>query len=210
MEDKKEQLIRQKMAELWKKEGIIRSELLVEAFIKAPRRSFIPEKYGGIAYLDQDIMLDSESVMLNASKVIKVLEEASLEKGNHVLQIGSSTGYEEALISMMGMKLDVLEPRIENIQRASANIAAACKSMEAPQYHRRLRDISTNYDRVVCFSTISTMDKKIVELVENGIMVLSVGEKHLLMRMEMKGDNNPILQFHGSIWMPLMDDTIFS
>jgi protein-L-isoaspartate(D-aspartate) O-methyltransferase len=209
MEDKKMKELRHNLLELWKREEIIKSELLINAILQVPREDFIPEKIVHMTYEDEDIKLDDSSVMLQIKTIIKIIEEGSLEKNNKILIIGSSTGYEEALLTVMGMKVDVLEPRIENIQRASSNLGKVYPNHDAPQYHRRFKDISKVYDRILCFGTISTIDKQLMELVDEGIMVLSVGEKHLLMRLVMKGDNNPIMQFHGILWMPLIDDAIF-
>jgi protein-L-isoaspartate(D-aspartate) O-methyltransferase len=201
---------RKDLSELWKREGLIKSETLIRAFIKVGREKFLPEKLREMAYADSDIRLDSDSVMLQQNTVIKVLEEADLKNNNKVLQIGSVTGYEEALITEMGMEVHVLEPRLEHIQRASANIGAACNNMPAPHYYRRIRDTNEHYDRIICFGTISSMDEKVMSLMEEGVMVLSVGEKHLLMRLEIKQNKSPILKFHGIVWMPLIGDEIFS
>ena len=201
--------LRHNLIELWKKEEIIRSEMLIEAILKVPREEFVPKNIISLTYEDEDLKLDESSVMLQLKTIIKVIEEGSLEKNNKILLIGSSTGYEEAILTVMGMNVDVLEPRIENIQRASSNLGKVYPKHDAPLYHRRFKDISKVYDRILCFGTISSIDKQLMELVNEGIMVLSVGEKHLLMRLVMKGDNNPIMQFHGVLWMPLIDDSIF-
>ncbi|MFT4309162.1 MAG: hypothetical protein ACMXYL_01600 [Candidatus Woesearchaeota archaeon] len=199
---------RRKLIELWKKESIIKNELVVNAFLKIVREDFLPEGYKELAYSQEDIRLDDQSIIIDSYKTIRLLVEASLSTKLKVLQIGSITGYEEALLSTIGVELDVIEPRIEHIQRASANLGTL--NIIAPQYYRRLKDISKTYDRIICFNTISSTDKRLMELVNIGIMVLSVGEKHLLIRMVMEGNNNPIMQFKGSLWLPLIDDYIFS
>jgi len=210
MEEEKGVEIRKNLAELWKKEEILTSSIVNDAFIRVPREKFLPQKLRELAYTDEDIRLDSSSIMLSINTIITLLEEAKIEKNNIILQIGSVTGYEEALLTLMGAKVDVIEPRIEHIQRASANLGTIYPKNEAPQYYRRLRDTHKHYDRVITFGTISSMDEKIIGLVKKGTLVLSVGEKHLLMRMEIKETENPILKFHGIRWMPLIGDDIFS
>lgn len=201
---------RENLVDLWRREEILKSEAVIRGYLKVNREEFLPEIQRHLAYLDEDIKLDSSSVMLKTQTIIKILEEAKLEKGMNVLQIGSTTGYEEALLTHMGLNVDVIEPRLEHIQRASANIGTVYPDMVAPQYYRRLRDTNKLYDRIICFGTVSSMDQKIMDKIEEGILILSVGEKHLLMKLEIKDNDNPTMQFHGILWMPLIDDEIFS
>ncbi len=87
---------------------------IVEAMKKIPRHWFIPEIYREYAYLDEPLPIGEEQTISQPFIVAKMTELLNLDDGDHVLEIGTGSGYQAALLAAMGMKVTTIE-RIEEL-----------------------------------------------------------------------------------------------
>jgi len=121
---------RKMLVEYLKREGIIRSKDVEEAFLAIPREFFVPEHLKEYAYQDTPLPIGFGQTISAPHMVAIMTEELSVEPGNRVLEIGTGSGYQAAILAYIVSK----DPRghvytIERIaglaKRALMNIARA-------------------------------------------------------------------------------------
>ncbi|MFI4954912.1 MAG: protein-L-isoaspartate O-methyltransferase [Gammaproteobacteria bacterium] len=67
---------------------------------KLQREDFVPKKYQGVAYADVQVPLAHEQVMLPPREIGRILQALQVQPEEHVLEIGTGTGYLTALLAM--------------------------------------------------------------------------------------------------------------
>lgn len=108
---------------------------VLEAFLSVPREVFVPANRQALAYIDEAILLNSESIepryLLDPSTFAKLVQLAEITKNDLVLDIGCGMGYSSAILSELADSVIGLE--------SDSNLSAAASST-LPQH---------GYDNVV-------------------------------------------------------------
>lgn len=92
----------QKMVDTLVQEGIIRSREVQEAFLQVPRSLFVPEEEKRRAYDSRAINLIPGTSSISQPQVVAtMLEGLQVQKGDRVLEIGSASGYNAALLAQL-------------------------------------------------------------------------------------------------------------
>ncbi len=110
-----------------RREGCLRSPDLVRAFLRVPRELFVPEDVRGKAYVDTPLPIPMGQTISAPSMIAIMLEEADLRPGLKVLDVGTGSGYNAALLAeVVGADHVVSIERHEGlIEFARQNLAAA-------------------------------------------------------------------------------------
>jgi protein-L-isoaspartate(D-aspartate) O-methyltransferase len=83
-----------------KQEKILKSKSVVDAFLSVRREDFVWHGYEAQAYLDEPLPLGDTGQTISAPHMIGImLEEAELSGGMRVLEVGTGSGYNAALIA---------------------------------------------------------------------------------------------------------------
>lgn len=92
----------------------IKSDLVYEAFKKVDRKLFIPKKWANYAYSDNTIPLGVGSSISQPSLVAEMIDLLKLTGKEHVLEIGTGSGYNAGIISFCSKEVDTIEidPRL--------------------------------------------------------------------------------------------------
>ena len=80
-----------------------------EAFKKVDRRLFVPEKWANYAYSDNAIPLNADSSISQPSLVVEMIDLLELRGKEHVLEVGTASGYSAAILSLCSQKVDTIE-----------------------------------------------------------------------------------------------------
>jgi protein-L-isoaspartate(D-aspartate) O-methyltransferase len=78
--------------------GILKSDNIIEAFKKAPRRLFIPKEHEDIAYRDIPVPIIKNTTISQPSTVAFMLEKLQPRTGEKILEIGAGSGYQASLL----------------------------------------------------------------------------------------------------------------
>ncbi len=104
-----EQALCQKMTQgQLRTDGVINSSV-IDAFLSINREQFVPDKYKNVAYMDGPIPISEEQELLPPKTIGKILQALDIKKADHVLQIGSGTGYMSALLATLARQVDIVE-----------------------------------------------------------------------------------------------------
>lgn len=92
-EQARENMIKQQI----RTENVV-DDALLDILSSIPRDQFVPEAYRELAYADMNIPLSESRSMLTPSMEAILLDALAIEKGEHVLEIGTGCAYLTALL----------------------------------------------------------------------------------------------------------------
>lgn len=107
-EDSKYIARRKKLVELLRKKGIS-SQLVLDAIGKVPRQFFMPESLSELAYEDKPLPIGAGQTISQPFTVAKETEILDIQKNDKVLEIGTGSGYQAAVLLECGCQLFSLE-----------------------------------------------------------------------------------------------------
>lgn len=113
----------------------IEDERVLEAFRAVPRHEFVNPSYRDQAYNDRALPTQGGQTISQPFMVASMTEKLDVEPGNRVLEVGTGSGYQTAVLLELGAQVHTVERNGELSERA----------------RRRLRELG--YDRNVRFRT---------------------------------------------------------
>jgi len=107
--EKKFMTLREKMVlEQIERRGI-KDKNVLEAMKKVPRHLFVPEEYINEAYEDYPLPIGEGQTISQPYIVAKMTELLEIKKGEKVLEIGTGSGYQAAVLAEVGAKVYTIE-----------------------------------------------------------------------------------------------------
>lgn len=177
---------RKRLVKGLKREGILKSQEVIEAFLKVPRELFVWPGMEAEAYWDTPLPLGNTGQTISAPHMVAImLEELKVKRGMKVLEIGTGSGYNAALLAeLVGQKGEVV-----TIERIPELVEFARKNIERAGYSSRVRIIqgdgtlgypsrSTNpiYDRIIVTAAAPKAPKYLMyQLKDDGIFLAPIG-----------------------------------
>ena len=116
----KEQLI-----EHWTSSGIVKDKKVIEAFRKVPRELFVAEERKEESYGDYPLPIGEGQTISQPTTVMIMTQALELKEGDKVLEVGSGSGYQAAIIAnIVGDNGKVISTEIvdELVESAKSNI----------------------------------------------------------------------------------------
>lgn len=98
--------------------------LVNTAFNRVDRKLFVPKQYAYLAYSDTPIPLDGDSLISQPSLVVEMIELLELTGREHVLEIGTASGYSAAILSYCCKRVDTIEINPYLAKTAKARLKA--------------------------------------------------------------------------------------
>lgn len=96
--------------------GYLRTPSIIEAFRKVPREEFVPPSLRKYAYEDHPLSIGHGQTISAPSMIALMLESLKLERGQRVLEVGTGSGYNAALLA----ELVGREGKVVSIERLSS------------------------------------------------------------------------------------------
>jgi protein-L-isoaspartate(D-aspartate) O-methyltransferase len=91
----------------------IRDERVLRAMNVVPREEFVVERYREQAYADHPLPIPLGQTVSQPFIVARMIEAVRVEPGNKVLEVGTGTGYEAAVLAEMGARVFTIERHAE-------------------------------------------------------------------------------------------------
>jgi protein-L-isoaspartate(D-aspartate) O-methyltransferase len=105
----------------------IGDERVLEAMARVPRERFVPEALRGNAYDDAALPIDGGQTISQPFMVALICEQLALRGGERVLDVGTGSGYQAAVLAELGAEVDTIE-------RLPELAAAARERLESAGY----------------------------------------------------------------------------
>jgi protein-L-isoaspartate(D-aspartate) O-methyltransferase len=91
----------------------IRDERVLAALLSVPREQFVPEWQRGAAYADEALPIPAGQTISQPYMVARMTELLALEPGERVLEIGTGSGYQAAVLATLGCRVTTIERHAE-------------------------------------------------------------------------------------------------
>lgn len=197
------------------KSNDIESVAVEKAFMKVRREDFIPDDQKGMAYYDIPLSIPAGQTVSAPSMIAKMLELAELKQGMKVLEVGSGSGYNTALLAEIVGRENVI-----GIERSPDLVAYAKMNLEKSGY-ARVKVVEGDgslgykddapYDRIIVTAAAPKISRHWVEqLKPKGLIVAPVGGRHfyqdlVVARKSSDGRVNE-LKHGGCVFVPLIGE----
>jgi len=159
-----------------KQDGI--NNKVLEVMNKIDRKEFVSKKLKNLAYKDFPLPIGLGQTISQPYTIAKMLTLLNINKKNSILEIGTGSGYNAALMSNLSNKGKVLSLEIHEklIKNAKKNIEKfEIKNIEIK--NQDFRDLKEKFDKIIFTAGINFNQEKIIEnfakknLKENGILL---------------------------------------
>ena len=104
-------------------------QAVLDRLAATPRERFVPEEYLRLAYADTSIPLGAGEVMMPPREEARLLQALALAPRDHVLEIGTGSGYLAALAAGLARRVTTVEISPEHKARAERNLTE-CDNVE--------------------------------------------------------------------------------
>jgi protein-L-isoaspartate(D-aspartate) O-methyltransferase len=91
-----------------RRRGIV-DERVLRAMYEVPRHEFVPAPLQSKAYDDQPLAIGDGQTISQPYMVAAMTEAARVERGDNVLEIGTGSGYQAAILAQLGAQVTTLE-----------------------------------------------------------------------------------------------------
>ncbi len=182
---------RKRLVEMLKRDGIIRSKKVERALLNVPRELFVPENYRDLAYADTPLPIGKGQTISAPHMVALMTELLNLDEGMKVLEIGTGSGYQAAVIAeIVAPKNSKKLGKVITIERIPELAEFAKRNLERAGYIDRVKVVvgdgtlgypkEAPYDRIIVTAAAPDIPKPLLEqLKPGGRMVIPVGNKYL-------------------------------
>lgn len=112
----KHQGLRQQLIETLRKEGI-RDEKVLEAMAKLPRHLFLEKAFEEWAYKNVAFPIGSDQTISQPQTVAIQTTLLDIKKGDTVLEVGTGSGYQACILSLLGARVYTIERQSKLFKR---------------------------------------------------------------------------------------------
>lgn len=201
---------RERMVDLIRRRGV-KDPLVLEAMRSVPRHKFVPPGQLEYAYADHPIPIGHRQTISQPYIVALMTEALDLSPEDRVLDVGTGSGYQAAVLAEMGMEVYTIE-RIPELHESAA------KALEDMGYdvHCRLGNgyegwpEHAPYDGIVVAAAPSQIPEPLLDqLAEGGRMVIPVGRVHgyqTLWKVIKKDGEIQKIDLGGVAFVPCVDE----
>jgi len=198
------------------REGIIKSKKVKTAFFKVPRHLFVPERYKDYAHIDEPLPIPAGQTISAPHMVAIMLEIANLEEGMNVLEIGTGSGWNAALI------YELVKRDVYTIERIPELVEFAKRNLERAGYKDKVHVIlgdgtkgfppKAPYDVIIVTAGAPKVPEPLIEQLKvKGKLIIPVGSYHLWQDLyeviKISEDNKVKIITHGGVaFVPLIGE----
>lgn len=201
-------LRRRQLVDRLRREGI-RDEGVLTAVAKVPRELFVPAKFHGQAYEDFALEIGDGQSISQPSMVARMLELLEMKPGDRVLEIGSGSGYQTALLAELVrfvFSVERLPGLAEQARERIRRLGYANVSIQVMDGTLGWRAFSP-FDGIVVSAGAPGVPRALLEqLRQGGRMVIPVGDRKRqeLVRVR-REDGGEATSRHGPVaFVPLV------
>ena len=175
------------------RESGISDAKILSAIEKIPREKFIPENFRNQAYDNLALPIGDNQTISQPFVVAKMTQLLELESKHKVLEVGTGSGYQSAVLSKLVRRVYTIE-RIKNLSIKAENIF---KELKISNIVTKYADGNLGwkeqipFDRIIITAATSHISKEISSQIdEGGIIVSPINSKNKQIIIKYKKINN--------------------
>jgi protein-L-isoaspartate(D-aspartate) O-methyltransferase len=156
----------------------IEDDRVIQAMLKVPRHRFVPEKYRHYAYSDTPVPIGHDQTISQPYIVALMTERLNLSSADRVLEIGTGSGYQAAILAEIAKEvytIEIIEPLgrsagqlLEDMGYDNIEVMVGDGYLGWPE--------NAPFDRIIVTCAPTEIPEPLLEqLKEGGIMMIPVG-----------------------------------
>jgi protein-L-isoaspartate(D-aspartate) O-methyltransferase len=102
----------------------IKNRRVLDAMAAVPRETFVPNVPASSAYDDRALPIDSGQTISQPYIVARMTELLGVEAGDRILEIGTGSGYQAAILARLGAKVTSIERHADLADQARERLQA--------------------------------------------------------------------------------------
>jgi protein-L-isoaspartate(D-aspartate) O-methyltransferase len=158
-------------------------EKVLRAMAKVPRHEFLPAELWDKAYDDTPLPIEENQTISQPYIVAYMIQALSLKKGDKILEVGTGSGYQTALLAEIHEEVYTVEVRPQLAQKALAKLNELGYG-DRVKIH--IANGSFGYEEeapfdgiIVAAATFNMPEPLIDQLAEKGKIIIPIGGKEL-------------------------------
>ncbi len=171
---------RTRMVEEQLRQRGIRDERVLAAMARVPREKFVAPEFAREAYADSPIPIGAGQTVSQPYMVAAMAEALELRPSDRILEVGTGTGYEAAVLAELGAEVWTIERHVELADKsrqillelgyANVHVMQGDGSLGLPE--------QAPFDKIVVAAGAPQVPPSLVaQLAEGGIMAVPVGDR---------------------------------
>src|SRR5579864_1623896 len=160
-----------------RRRGIVERAVL-RAMDEVPREQFVPPDHADAAYKDHALPIACGQTISQPYVVAYMTEQLEVRHGHHVLEVGTGSGYQAAVLSLLAHDVVTVERyrtlaeaariRLETLGYHNVSVVAGDGLAGLPEH--------APFDRIIVTAAAESVPQTLVEeLADGGIMILPLG-----------------------------------
>lgn len=202
------ELRKQIVKEQIEERGIVDIRVL-KAMKDIPREDFVPESMKTSAYDDNPLPIGNGQTISQPYIVAEMTELLELKGDEKVLEIGTGSGYQAAILSKLAKKVITIERVKELADKTRKLLQKQGYANVKVVFGDGTRGYATEapYDAIIVTAAAEKIPKKLIgQLAEGGRLVAPVGPRHAQELIRLRKRNGKLEEdYHGGvIFVPLI------
>jgi protein-L-isoaspartate(D-aspartate) O-methyltransferase len=175
----------------------IKDQKVLQAMLKVKRHEFIPERLIDEAYHDYPLPIGYEQTISQPYIVALMTENLELKPTDKVLEIGTGSGYQTAILAGVAKKIITIE-RIDKLSDNAKEILKSYNNIKIITGDGRLGyEKESPYDAIIVTAAANKIPKPLInQLKEGGRLVIPVGDFIYQKLLQIKKTNNKLIERH--------------
>jgi protein-L-isoaspartate(D-aspartate) O-methyltransferase len=158
----------------------IRDARVLEALADEPRHAYVPEEVRGRAYADHPLPIGFGQTISQPYIVARMTEALNLSPGDRVLEIGTGSGYQAAILDRLAASvytIEIVEPLCERARRDLAANGHGRVQVRCGDGWKGWPEAAP-FDRIIVTAAPDRVPPALVEQLRvGGLLVLPLGEQ---------------------------------
>lgn len=157
----------------------IRDEAVLEAVLRVPRHWFLDKAFADLAYEDKAFPIDRDQTISQPYTVARMTELLQVRKRDKVLEIGTGSGYQAAILAALGARVFTVERQKALYEKTRQFLP----QLGFPGIRCFFRDgflglpAYAPFDRIIVTAAAGSIPPALTDqLADGGILVIPVGE----------------------------------
>jgi protein-L-isoaspartate(D-aspartate) O-methyltransferase len=164
----------------------IHNSLVLGAMLKVPRHLFVPEPQRARAYDDGPLPIGLDQTISQPYIVAFMTQALELEPGHRVLEIGTGSGYQAAVLSLLAKEvytIEILPPLAERARKTLADLGYRNIQVRTGNGYLGWPEYAP-YDRIMVTAAPAEVPAALVQQLKvGGLMAIPVGTANQELRI---------------------------
>jgi protein-L-isoaspartate(D-aspartate) O-methyltransferase len=193
----------------------ITDERVLAAMTRVPREMFVPSSYWHAAYEDRPLPIGQGQTISQPLIVAMMTEALELEGHENVLEVGTGSGYQAAILAELAKWVVTVERHSDLAEKAAETLhKLGYTNVEVHLAEAKLGwQREAPYDAIAVSAGAPAVPKDLLDqLAVGGRLIIPVGPRHEqnLLRVTKKEHSTAVQDLGPCRWVPLIGDTAWS